>query len=151
MNKHLKAIVLASMFTASFAPTAYAEFGIDPAQVADVETTLDNGMNDVLNDLIDILSETEGPWMPGPFLCPHAMRAIALVGTGRMSPEEGHSAFIAGLAKDRAEGLETFLKTGAMPSMDSSGLELRFRIKDRRTRDALITMAKDGQAFLTAK
>lgn len=126
---------------------AAAEFGVNPAQLAQLENEVDQAMIGNLEDFIGMTGDLKGPILP-PYICPEAIEILALVATGRTSPQDGAKGLIKALMNDRNAAIAMVLDTGKMPDMTDETIKMHFQIKDEKTASVLQTLARDGMKFL---
>lgn len=115
--------------------------------MAQLENEVDRAVMGNLEDFIGMTGDLKGPILP-PYICPEAIEILALVATGRTSPQDGAKGLIKALMNDRNAAIAMVLDTGKMPDMTDETIKMHFQIKDEKTASVLQTLARDGMKFL---
>ena len=107
-------------------------------------------MSRALTDAIEAIDASDGGTIRIPrFICPHAMMALAALGSGAVGVEGGTVLFMQGLAQDEADMMKAQIGRG--PAMDfakGTGVAIEFELARGITPDTLIGIAKEGLAAM---
>ena len=118
------------------------------AMRAELGSEIDQSMSSMLESARRSLIAETGPIVNLPYICPHAMRAMAAIAAGRVDRAQGARMFIAGLEQDKAEMMA--MKIGAAPAIDFTGTKARLSVAmdAKVSREDLAGILEMGQSYL---
>jgi hypothetical protein len=114
----------------------------------ELEASSDKMLVEMLAKARDSILREKRPIVKFPFVCPHAMFALAAITSGAVGPEAGAKFFVAGLMKDREEMVSMHI-TG-QPGFDlmAADISLNVKMSDKVTRENLAKIVDMGIGFL---
>ncbi|MBP0482905.1 hypothetical protein [Sagittula salina] len=120
---------------------------------ADIRMQLQSESTDMMLAALDsarrgVLRPAEGPIIRLPYICPHAMGALAAIAAGAVDMDTGAKLFFQGLVDDQANFMRMKIVGGAMADMSHTGAEINVKMSDKVDARQLASLIEAGRAFL---